>query len=243
MQTLKSFFKKLPVIPSIYRALRHKYDRYQLSSRSSEDIFTEYYKNNAWGGKVSVSGRGSDFDQTKIIIDELPKLLRDFNISNILDIPCGDFHWMKSVNLNGIDYTGADIVEELILENTGKYANKHTKFRHLNLIGDTLPKVDLVFCRDCLVHLSFKDIFLALDNICSSQSEYLLTTTFIQAKENSDITTGQWRTLNLQLAPFFLPKPLRIVVEECPERNGVYRDKALALWRVSNIYESLVAPK
>lgn len=231
--------KKLPVLPFVYKALRNRYARYRLRSKSTEEVFTELYRSNAWGGKCSVSGRGSDVDQTKIIAKELPSLFNDFNASTILDIPCGDFNWMNNVDLNNIDYTGADIVKELIQECVEKYGRDGIRFQYMNLIKDKLPKVDLVFCRDCLVHFSFADIFLALDNVCKSQSVYFLTTTFPDRKDNYDIATGQWRTLNLELAPFMLPKPLRIMVERCTEGDGKFEDKALGLWSISDIRKNL----
>ena len=114
MGTLRESAKKIPVIPLVYRALRSRYLLYQLKLKSTEDVFTEIYRSNGWGGKDSISGMGSDAHQTRIITSKLQSLLIDLNISTMLDIPCGDFHWMKSVDLNSIDYTGADIVKELI---------------------------------------------------------------------------------------------------------------------------------
>jgi hypothetical protein len=239
MGTLREIVKKMPIIPPVYRVLRDRYVRYQLKLKSSEDAFTHIYRNNAFGGKDSVSGPGSDIHQTRVIASELPTLFDALKIYSMLDLPCGDFHWMKSVDLNRIDYTGADIVKELIQENSTKYARDGIRFQYLDLIKGELPKVDLVFCRDCLVHLSFADIGLALENICNSQSEYFLTTTFTGRKHNHDILTGEWRALNLELDPFGLPKPLKIIYEECTEEDGQYRDKALALWRITDIRESL----
>ena len=114
MKMLKQITKKVPLILSVYRVLRNKYARYRLKYKNMEDIFTEIYRNNSWGGKDSVSGTGSDAHQTKTITRELQNLFDEYNISTMLDIPCGDFHWMKKVVLNRIDYIGADIVEELI---------------------------------------------------------------------------------------------------------------------------------
>ena len=236
---LKEIAKKIPILRFLYRALHDGYVRYQLKLKSTEDIFTAIYRSNKWRGKDSVSGPGSDTNQTRIIVQELPNLFADFNISTMLDIPCGDFHWMKDIDLNSINYTGADIVESLIHENSEKYTNERRRFQHLNLIKDNLPKVDLVFCRDCLVHFSFVDVFLAFNNICNSQSEYLLTTTFTKRQDNGDIATGHWRVLNLQIAPFALPSPLRIIHEMCTECNDAYEDKALGLWRIADIRESL----
>ena len=197
------------------------------------------YRSNAFGGTDSVSGPGSDVHQTRVITSELPALFTSLNISTMLDVPCGDFHWMKNVDLHNIDYLGADIVKVLLRKNRKKYTRDGIRFQYLNLIKDTLPRVDLVFCRDCLVHFSFADIFLAMDNVCNSQSEYFLTTTFTDRKDNHDIVTGQWRPINLELVPFVLPKPLRIINEGCTEGDGAYEDKALGLWRIADMRESL----
>lgn len=209
-----------------------------MKSKSTEEIFTRIYKRNTFRGKDSASGTGSDLHQTRIIAGELPALLKALKASTMLDIPCGDFHWMQRVDLRGIDYTGADIVKEIIQKNTEKYARDGVRFQHLDLIKDKLPSVDLVFCRDSLVHLSFADIFLALDKLCNSRSRYLLTTTFTGRKDNHDIRTGQWRVLNLEIAPFALPKPLTIINEGCTEGDGAYADKALGLWTIASIRES-----
>ena len=239
MGTLREIAKKIPVIPFLHRALHSRYVRYQLKSKSMEGVFTDIYRTNAFGGKDSVSGPGSDVHQTRIISSELPALFDALSISTMLDIPCGDFHWMKNVNLNNIDYTGADIVKELVQRNRAKYARDGVRFQYMNLIRDKLPKVDLILCRDCLVHFSFADTRLALDNVCNSHSEYFLSTTFTGRKDNHDIVTGQWHPINLELVPFVLPKPLKIVNEACTEGDGAYEDKALGLWRIAGIRESL----
>jgi len=65
METLREIAKKMPVIPFVYRALRNRYVRYQLKSKSTEDVFTEIHRNNAWGGKDSVSGQDRMFIKPK----------------------------------------------------------------------------------------------------------------------------------------------------------------------------------
>ncbi|MBQ0799668.1 MAG: class I SAM-dependent methyltransferase [Porticoccaceae bacterium] len=204
-------------------------------------MFTDIYRDNKWRGQDSVSGKGSGAFQTRIITKELPAVFSDFGISKMLDIPCGDFHWMKTVDLSNIDYTGADIVDDLIQKNIGQYGRDGARFQKLNLTIDKLPKVDLIVCRDCLVHFSFEDIFYALDNVCNSQSKYFLTTTFTEKTNNYDITTGRWRPLNLELAPFMLPRPLKIINEGCTETDDIdsYTDKSLGLWSIADLREAL----
>lgn len=202
--------------------------------RSMHDIFSEIYRGNYWKGEESRSGTGSDLTQTAAIRQLLPELMTQIGAQSILDIPCGDFHWMKEVDL-AVNYTGGDVVAELINRNQELYGNDKRRFVMLDISKDALPEVDLVFCRDLLVHLSFRDIFSALSNIKRSGSRYLLTTTFTDRKVNNDIESGQWRPLNFEQSPFNFMSPLKLIKEECTEGGGSWGDKSLGLWRISDL--------
>ena len=202
--------------------------------KSMREVFTEIYRNNLFGGRDSRSGTGSDLIQTAEIRQRLPTLLKEIGVQTMLDIPCGDFHWMKEVDL-GVDYTGADVVVEIVNRNQRLYGHEKCRFMTLDLVQDSLPKVDLVFCRDVLVHFSFADIFATLLNMKRSGSEYLLTTTFTDRSTNIDIPTGHWRPLNLQIAPFKFPAPVAIINEKCTEGDGSWGDKSLGLWKICDI--------
>lgn len=215
---------------------------YKLKKLDTETVFTDIYRKNSWGDAQSVSGTGSNLQQTEVVRKEIQKLLKELRIKSIFDIPCGDFHWMKDVDLTHISYTGGDIVEDIIKKNK-KYEKENIRFHHLNLIKDSLPKVDIVIVRDCLVHFSYYDIIAALKNICRSKSTYLLTTTFPDHTSNIDIFTGQWRPLNLTKLPFTLPDALQLINEECTEEDGQYADKSLGLWRVDDIARILLTYK
>lgn len=199
---------------------------------SMESIFTKIYRENFWGGK-SRSGRGSDLVQTETIRTALPKLFKKLEIKSLLDIPCGDFFWLKEVNLDFLSYIGADVVDDIVKHNSAKFSKPNRKFIKLNIIKDELPKVDLIFCRDLLPHFSFKDIFKAIKNIKKSGSKYLLTTSHVLSQKNVNIKTGETQELNLFLPPFSFPKPLRIIDERCPEVIDV--GKSLMLWKISTI--------
>jgi hypothetical protein len=165
---------------------------------------------------------------------EIPALLHDLGARSLLDIPCGDFGWLSLTEL-GVDYTGADIVEALVAQNTSRYASEIRRFVRLDLTSDPLPQADVVLCRDCLVHLSYTNIRRALANVKRSGAQYLLGTSFPEAKSNRDIEDGDWRLLNFQLAPFFFPPPARTIVENCIEAGGAYRDKSLCLWPIAEL--------
>jgi hypothetical protein len=224
---LKSIFKK-PFL-KIKKIIRNSKNK----TKESEEIFTEIYDKHLWSG-VSKSGPGSDLTQTEKIRYELPKLLKNFKISSILDIPCGDFYWMKHVDLDSISYIGGDVVEKCINQNKTKYSDKNKNFLKLNVLKDQLPKVDLIFCRDLLVHFSNKDINQAIMNFKKSNSKYLLTTSFGN-KINKNITTGDWVPINLMSEPFNFPTPLQTINENCSEGSVEFSDKSLCLWKLSEI--------
>lgn len=232
ISSLKSVARsRLPFLVPLWGKARHAGYLARCLMRSRQERFASIYRDNTWGDNDSVSGTGSNLHETEAVRDALPKLLAELGCRSLLDAPCGDFYWMKLVPL-AADYTGADIVPDLVRRNQEKYGASNRRFVHLDLAKDPLPKVDLVLCRDCLVHLSYADIRRVLANLKQSGSKYLLTTTFPQ-KRNTDIITGSWRPLNLEQAPFALPPPIRLLNERCPQAE--FADKSLGLWRISEL--------
>lgn len=215
----------------IFEMLRYRI--YNL--RGNNKIFEFHYKNNTWKDKDSISGAGSNLLQTETLRKELPKLIKELGCRSFLDIPCGDFYWMSQTDLGVTSYLGCDIVDELVENNKIKYGSTICDFVKLDIMSDKLPTVDLICCRDCLVHFSFADIFRALENIKRSGSTYLLTTTFTNRYENRNIVTGDWRPINLQIPPFNFPAPVKLINEGCPQEDGKWGDKSLGLWKVSDI--------
>lgn len=204
--------------------------------KNPREIFEKIHKHNIWRSKESVSGPGSTIRETKILVKKLPDIFEKYKIKAVLDIPCGDFNWMKTVDITSLDsYIGADIVKKIIDENNRKYKNRKIDFVCLDLIEDKLPKVDMVFVRDCLVHLSYKQIFEAIKNLKKSGSKYLMTTNYPVSGKNVDIVTGGWRPLKLTEAPFNFPKPIDSIIEGCEEINGVNSDKSMTLWKIADL--------
>ncbi len=205
-----------------------------------QDKFTQIYRENTFGGKESRSGEGSNLIQSAIIRQEIPKIVKAYNISTFLDAPCGDWHWMRTVDLGVQKYTGVDIVPELIEKNNKEFGSSIVSFRNVNLVTDKLPQADLIFSRDCLVHLSFSDAHKIIANFKRSGAKYLLTTTFTDRDKNSDLIDEQgnelfWRPLNMQLPPFNFPPPLEVINEGCTEGDNLFTDKSLGLWLLEDI--------
>ena len=109
------------------------------------------------------------------------------DVKSLLDIPCGDYRWMKEMALPVEHYVGADIVSDIITLNASKYGGPGKTFIICDLTKDRLPRADCVLCRDCLDHLSIRHIFKALRNIQLSGSTYLITTLYADRTTNGDI--------------------------------------------------------
>ena len=211
-----------------------------LSELSIEERFARIYQTNLWFDAESRSGTGSNLDETAQLRASLPHLLRHLNTRRLLDVPCGDFNWMSHVDLSGIEYIGGDIVQPLIEANRERYESAVRRFLKVDVINGPLPQADVILCRDCLVHFSFANIIAAFGTIKASGAEYLLTTTFPAREVNKNIVDGDWRPLNLEASPFRLTAPIEVIIEGCTEEGGAYADKALAVWRVSDLPTRLV---
>ena len=123
------------------------------------DIFERIFNTNGWSSAESVSGTGSTLEQTTVIRERLPELFKKYAIKILLDIPCGDFHWMSLVPKEGIHYIGGDIVGGLVDRLSQSH---HHDFCLLDVTASPLPAVDLILTRDCFVHLSNAAIFAAV---------------------------------------------------------------------------------
>jgi hypothetical protein len=197
-------------------------------------VFSEIFRTNQWGSEETLSGEGSERSKMKNLIDEFHHLMRDLDVKSVLDAPCGDFNWMQDVNLDKIEYLGCDIVADLISANAGRYGNEGKRsFQMLDFTAQSVPRTDLILCRDALVHLPDRYVFKALKNFCASGSKYLLTTTFPETRENGPIQAGWWRPINLQNSPFNLPRPTRWLSDA--DSDDKHPDKILALWDLKEL--------
>lgn len=206
---------------------------------SLEEHFTKIYETNYWNGIHSKSGTGSDIETTKVMRPQFVELINRRGFKSMIDAPCGDFFWMKETiqHLLLDKYTGLDIVKEMVDKNNEVYGDgDKIQFGYVDVVNEILPKVDLIFSRDCLVHFSYETVKIILQNYIDSGSEYLLMTTFMSdQRQYSDILDGQWRAINFLGAPMNLPKPEEIIFEGCIEDKYRWTDKCLALWKLSDL--------
>lgn len=205
------------------------------NNASTQEIFTAIYQSNYWGSDESASGGGSHVATTETIRKSLRNLFEKLSIKTILDAACGDFNWMRLLNLENKQYIGIDIVKDIIEKNNRLYGSESKLFFCKDISVDALPQADVIICRDCLAHLSIKKIKEVIQNFKKSGSTYLLATTHIQTILNLDNKVGLTFPYNLQLPPFNFPAPLFLIEEVSAEDSSRVTRKSLGLWRLSDL--------
>ena len=217
-------------------------------------VFTEQYRTRKWGVLESLSGRGSTLIRTRNLRKGLGDIFNAGTVRSIVDIGCGDFNWMSAMDLSNIDYTGFDIVPELVEENTRKYATFNIRFQLLDIVDEIPPPADLILCRDLFSHLSNEDSMRALGNIRQSRYRYFAASQFgyflgtkhheaFAGAANEDIETGQWRRCNMNLRPFYLPLPQFSIPEnEILKRLGIWHFDKILLGELAKGDEALRNP-
>jgi SAM-dependent methyltransferase len=200
-----------------------------------ERVFSRIYSQREWGEAESLSGPGSGIARTAGIRDVLGDLLRELEVNKLLDAGCGDFHWLRAMDLPVREYVGVDVVPELIAEVSDRYARPGRTFIRADITRDRLPTTDLVLCREVLMHFPDEDVLAAVSNLKRTRARWLLTTTFVERRTNKAIELGAWRPLNLERPPFDLPTPL-CAFDDIPFADREqFLDKRLALWELATL--------
>lgn len=168
---------------------------------------------------------------TQYLRTALPRIFEEYEITSILDIPCGDAHWISACIPSHMRYAGGDIVDDIVTRNRERHGGLGS-FERIDIVNSSLPKADLLLVRDCFIHLPNSMILTAINNIRRSQIKYLATTTFPTEQCVIDIEIGGYRPVNLTLPPFRLPPPEGLFIDE----DGVTTNgKHIGLWRVSSL--------
>ena len=167
---------------------------------NSNFIFNTIYKQKIWAG--GTSGSGSNPAILQGYMSFLEKFIRDNKITSIADIGCGDWQYMRLVNLKGVTYTGYDVASPVIEANQQKFSAPNIDFVLYDGNFAEIKAADLAICKDVLQHLPNKNIFNFIENI--KKFKYVLVANDIadNMTTNVDIPMGQCRPLDLRLPPF-----------------------------------------
>jgi SAM-dependent methyltransferase len=209
--TVKLFIPR--TVLDAYRRNRLRLDMARSRGKSREEIFSDIYKNNRWGGEPGSydSGSGSRADVTASYISVLRTLIQSEGVTRIVDLGCGDFEVARRFLRPEVNYVGCDIVPGLVSRNTARFATERIEFRTLDVVADPLPEGDLCIIRQVFQHLSNRDIATVLQK--SKQYRLLVVTDeqVVGDKSGSNIDIMPYhgtrrlfgQGLKLEAAPFF----------------------------------------
>jgi len=237
---MKSFVKNLIPSPFIeqYRRIKRLINREQNRSKTIEEVFTEIYRTNIWGGSkgefCSGSGSKDEFIVSAYISMISEKASADgFKGLTFVDLGCGDFHIGRQLLALCSDYIGLDIVKPLISMNQERYGNKTTRFIHCNIVDEELPDGDVCFVRQVLQHLSNQQILVILRKLRKYRWVFI---TEHYPKDNDaikpnidkvhggDIRLEENSGIYLSEHPFELPRQALSMVLEVPGSGMEKRD-------------------
>jgi SAM-dependent methyltransferase len=176
---------------------------------SNETIFTRHYETGEWSkgaDGMGNSGTGSDPQNARMYIHFLQNYLLDRAIESVVDLGCGDWRINRNIDWDGIQYLGIDVVESVIQENSREFSSENISFVKADGIDYTLPKADLLICKDVLQHLPFQDIQSIVKQF--GQFKHCIIINDVDPAqltcENVDMPRGYYRCLDLTKPPFSL---------------------------------------
>jgi len=152
------------------RAHRRRRMQQRNADRSIEEVFTEIYETNQWGGARGefCSGTGTADEGAVTPYIEMVTALADsegFRGRAFVDLGCGDFRVGRRLLPLCSRYTGVDVVKPLMEAHQREHGNATTAFVHMDMVRDPLPDGDVCFLRQVLQHLSNGEIATILQKL------------------------------------------------------------------------------
>jgi len=155
-----------------------------------ENIFTNIYAKNIWGGG---SGSGSNVSKDTLkYIQLLESIINnpEYDIKTICDIGCGDWSFSQFINFGDKEYFGIDCVESVIDINKEKYEKDNIKFDNKVVDDNYIPKgYDLIIIKDVIQHWTDEDILNYLNQILINNKFVFCTNgyKFMRDKSKNDL--------------------------------------------------------
>lgn len=189
----------------------------------------------------TVNGPGSSLEYTQKLRDVLPGFLRRYQISTILDAPCGDLTWIGQLDLGFLySYIGFDVDPRIIESNRVRFGAKpQFTFAVSNLLTrKRVPKVDVILCRHFLQHLTTEYMISVVEKFQHSRSRYLLASNYPGASNDFDYNPDDYpwlgyleRAHDLTAEPFNLTR-IDGIPEHSPPGGVLAKKHELALFEL-----------
>jgi SAM-dependent methyltransferase len=190
--------------------------------------FAEFgLKEKAAGKRESASGPGSYLGASAGALKLLRAAIVKYDIRSILDLGCGDWHWMSRLgqpDIGGarVSYEGWDASAAMVADLNERYGTNGVSFHTKDITQEPLPSVDLIVARDVLCHIDIRIVRGLVERIRGA-ARLFLSTSFLEIAENRNIEPylpiegWGFHKLNLNVAPFDIA---RFMVESVEEKKA-----------------------
>jgi ubiquinone/menaquinone biosynthesis C-methylase UbiE len=144
----------------------------------------------------------------------LVEIIKHYEIKEIFDCSSGDWNWMKEIYKelpDIINYTGNDIVPQLVEYNNNKYGSDRFNFVCNDMLSQLKTynnqSIDLVLCRHTLEHLPLQYCIDVVTEIKRVSKRAIITSSNSECNVNVRnteliISGHNSRQINLDLSPF-----------------------------------------
>lgn len=201
-------------------------DSKRVSNFEAARRFAEFgLKEKAAGRRDSASGPGSSSRASAEALEFLRRIIAEHNIGSILDLGCGDWHWMRHLGLprpSGdafVTYEGWDASEAMVASLSKEFGGEGISFQVKDITTEPLPAAELIIARDVLFHI---DIAIAQEMVkrIRTGARFFAATSFLGVTRNRNIEAYMpiegwgFHKVNMDIAPFDLAPNLVGCVEE-----------------------------
>lgn len=166
------------------------------------EAFEKIYKSDAWSNG---SGPGSSPANTIEYRAFVSRFIEANSIRDVTDLGCGDWQFSRLMDWSAVDYTGVDVVPEIVEQNRKAYGAPNIRFE-ISSSPEELPGGDLLLAKEVLQHLPNAIVSKYLAAI-RRKYRFALVTNAIEPKAdaNLDIPVGGYRPLRIFDPPFAAP--------------------------------------
>ena len=178
------------------------------------ETFTDIYEKEIWGTNNATSYKGTSGHGSSIkynlstYIPFIKQFIIENNITTIVDLGCGDFRCGPYIyNKLNVTYHGYDAYNKVIeyinthlINNNNKYTFTHLDFYNNK---ESIKSADVCILKDVLQHWSLQDIYNFLDYLTINKlfKYIIICNCSTDAKDDTNITTGDFRTLSANKFP------------------------------------------
>ena len=171
---------------------------------SLTNTFNRIYAEGGWGKEVTgkgTSGSGSTLEITREYRAYVEDFMKKHAVRSVIDAGCGDWSFSSAMDWGDASYLGIDIASDVITAVRKKHEKGKIKFQ-VGDITEDLPAADLLISKDVLQHLSNELIHKFINNNLRKGKYKWVILTNDRSSENRDISTGEYRMIDLAAPPF-----------------------------------------